>query len=208
MQLVPGSERIVAAASASPVAGAVRWAPGKSLWLAAMTGAATALCPVFASWDAILLFAATSAVTLCFGHSVGMHRRLIHNSFACPRWLEYGCVYLGTLVGMAGPIGEWEPERKLAFVVVDDVPAMRELSPYRHVHAPHVIGYFRTTYTSFELLPRPSGGTRIVERTTHQLRLDPAPYWLPIARWVVHQNNMGVLAHLRRQAEQAARPGG
>jgi stearoyl-CoA desaturase (delta-9 desaturase) len=46
-----------------------------------------------------------SGVTLCLGHSVGMHRRLIHNSFACPLWLEYACVYLGTLVGMAGPIG-------------------------------------------------------------------------------------------------------
>jgi stearoyl-CoA desaturase (delta-9 desaturase) len=34
-----------------------------------------------------------------------MHRRLIHGSFECPRWLEYLCVYLGTLVGMAGPIG-------------------------------------------------------------------------------------------------------
>jgi stearoyl-CoA desaturase (delta-9 desaturase) len=34
-----------------------------------------------------------------------MHRRLIHGSFDCPLWLEYLCVYLGTLVGMAGPIG-------------------------------------------------------------------------------------------------------
>lgn len=34
-----------------------------------------------------------------------MHRRLIHNSFACPLWLEYLCVYLGVLVGMSGPIG-------------------------------------------------------------------------------------------------------
>ena len=46
-----------------------------------------------------------SAVTLCAGHSVGMHRRLIHNSFECPLWLEYVMVYLGVLVGMAGPIG-------------------------------------------------------------------------------------------------------
>jgi stearoyl-CoA desaturase (delta-9 desaturase) len=34
-----------------------------------------------------------------------MHRRLIHESFECPLWLEHLCVYLGTLVGMAGPIG-------------------------------------------------------------------------------------------------------
>jgi sn-1 stearoyl-lipid 9-desaturase len=105
MTLVPGSERIVAYHGASPVTGSVRWAPAKSLWIAAMTGAAVTLAPLFFAWDAVVLFILTSAVTLCFGHSVGMHRRLIHASFDCPRWLDYVCVYLGTLVGMAGPIG-------------------------------------------------------------------------------------------------------
>src|SRR5208282_838317 len=105
MQLVAGSERIVANQETDSVRGKVRWAPAKSLWIGAMTLAATALGPVFVSRDALALFVVTSGLTLCFGHSVGMHRRLIHSSFECPRWLEYLCVYLGTLVGMAGPIG-------------------------------------------------------------------------------------------------------
>ena len=105
-------------------------------------------------------------------------------------------------------ITEWEPERKLAFVVVDDIPAMRELSPYDHVHAPHVVGYFRTTYTSFELVRRSDGHTDIVERTAHELRLDPVLYWLPMARWVVHENNARVLDHIRRHAERSHRAGG
>jgi stearoyl-CoA desaturase (delta-9 desaturase) len=104
MQLVCASERIVAGSDANPVAGRVRWAPAKSLWIAGMSLAAVVGGPLTLSWDALALFLATSAVTLCFGHSVGMHRRLIHGSFCCPRWLEYLCVYLGTLVGMAGPI--------------------------------------------------------------------------------------------------------
>lgn len=61
--------------------------------------------PLTAAWDAVALFVASSFVTLCFGHSVGMHRKLIHGSFNCPLWVERACVYLGTLVGMAGPIG-------------------------------------------------------------------------------------------------------
>jgi len=105
MELVPGPERIVAAGPCDPVGGIVRWAPAKSIWLGGMTAAALLLGPAFFSWDAFLLFLGTSAVTLCAGHSVGMHRRLIHGSFQCPLWLEYGCVYLGVLVGMAGPIG-------------------------------------------------------------------------------------------------------
>jgi stearoyl-CoA desaturase (delta-9 desaturase) len=105
VNLVAGSERIVADGGASPVAGTVRWAPAKSLWIGGMTLTALALGPLTFSWGALALFLVGCAVTLCFGHSVGMHRRLIHGSFECPRWLEYACVYLGTLVGMAGPIG-------------------------------------------------------------------------------------------------------
>jgi uncharacterized membrane protein YhaH (DUF805 family) len=102
-------------------------------------------------------------------------------------------------------VTEWVPNRKLAFVVVRDIPGMRELSPYEHVHAPHVIGYFHTTYTSFELIRRSDGGTDIVERTSHELRLDPVPYWLPMTRWIVHQNNARVLQHIRSHAERSVR---
>jgi stearoyl-CoA desaturase (delta-9 desaturase) len=35
----------------------------------------------FAQWDAGLVFLALTAVTICAGHSVGMHRLLIHRSF-------------------------------------------------------------------------------------------------------------------------------
>jgi hypothetical protein len=67
----------------------------------------------------------------------------------------------------------WEPGRLLAFAVLSEPPAMRELSPYDHVHAPHVVGYFRTLTTSFALAPLDGGRTRIVERTEHALDIDP-----------------------------------
>jgi stearoyl-CoA desaturase (delta-9 desaturase) len=105
MHLVAGSERILTDNGADPVGGRVRWAPAKSLWIATMTLAALALGPLFLSWSALALFVFTTAITLCLGHSVGMHRRLIHNSFQCPPWLEYILVYLGVIVGMAGPFG-------------------------------------------------------------------------------------------------------
>ena len=34
-----------------------------------------------------------------------MHRRFIHRSYKCPRWLELVLVHLGTIVGLAGPFG-------------------------------------------------------------------------------------------------------
>lgn len=36
-------------------------------------------------------------------------------------------------------ITEWRPGRRLAFAVLSQPPAMEEMSPYRHVHAPHVM---------------------------------------------------------------------
>jgi stearoyl-CoA desaturase (delta-9 desaturase) len=35
---------------------------------------------------------------------VGFHRRLIHRSFECPRWLDYSFAWIGTAVGMGGPL--------------------------------------------------------------------------------------------------------
>lgn len=57
------------------------------------------------SWPAFLLYLMSTAFVLLFGHSLGNHRKLVHNSFECPKWLEYALVWSGTQVGLAGPIG-------------------------------------------------------------------------------------------------------
>jgi len=85
--------------------GRVVWSPVKSLWYlghlcVAIIGGAYTL-----SLSTVLLFLVFTAITLCLGHSLGMHRRLIHNAYNCPIWLEYFFVHLGVLVGMAGPLG-------------------------------------------------------------------------------------------------------
>lgn len=98
-------------------------------------------------------------------------------------------------------ITRWVPHQTLAFAVLRDVPAMRELSPYTHVHAPHAVGYFTTAEASYDLRPLPDGRTQIVLRTSHILKLEPVFYWLPMARGVVQWNNRRVLGHIKRQAE-------
>jgi len=137
MRLVPGSERIVADTTSDPSAGRVRWSPAKSLWIGGMTATALALGPVYVSWSALGLFAITTAITLCLGHSVGMHRRLIHGSFQCPRWLEYLCVYLGVLVGMAGPIG---------MIRLHDMRDWAQRQPVCHGYFGHRAGFWRDAW--------------------------------------------------------------
>lgn len=82
------TERVIAGPAVSATEGRVRWAPARSLWIGGMTLAALGLGPVFVTPGAVLLFLATSAVTLCLGHSIGLHRLLIHRSFEAPLWLE------------------------------------------------------------------------------------------------------------------------
>lgn len=90
--------------SANAVIGEVVWDRPRSIWNMTMLGAALIFAPFTFTWPALGVFLATAAVTLCAGHSVGFHRRLIHRSFACPSWLERVLVWLGTAVGMGGPI--------------------------------------------------------------------------------------------------------
>ena len=71
---------------------------------AACCSRALVLGPIYFTWSALPVFLALCFVTLCFGHSVGFHRRLIHRSFKCPKWLERILIYLGTVVGMGGPL--------------------------------------------------------------------------------------------------------
>jgi len=89
----------------SPLEGEVFWSPTKSLWFfghlfVAVIGGALSLGSM-----PLLLSTGLTVLTLCLGHTVGLHRLLIHRSFACPKWLERSLVHLGTLVGMGGPFG-------------------------------------------------------------------------------------------------------
>ncbi len=90
--------------ASDPMAGKVVWDPARSLWNAGMLLASLILAPIYFSWSALLVFFVLLEVTMCLGHSIGFHRRLIHRTFGCRKGFERLCVWLGTLVGMQGPM--------------------------------------------------------------------------------------------------------
>jgi hypothetical protein len=96
----------------------------------------------------------------------------------------------------------WHPGRELALEVLSEPPSMRELSPYEHVHAPHVRGYFTTRSFSFRLESLPGGRTHLVLESDHSLRLEPRAYWMELARLAVAQNYDRVLRHIKHEAEK------
>ncbi len=87
----------------SAIFGQVYWSPAKSPWITFIYAGAIFGGSQTLQWDAFLLFIITSLITLSAGYSVGIHRRLIHNSFTCHQWLENALVYLGVLTGIGGP---------------------------------------------------------------------------------------------------------
>jgi fatty-acid desaturase len=86
---------------ANALDGRVVWSPEKSLWNTGIVVGAIALAPSHFSWSAFAVSLVLSYVTLLLGHSLGMHRRLIHKTYDCPKPFERLLVWLGVLVGMA-----------------------------------------------------------------------------------------------------------
>lgn len=92
-------------AQTNPLQGEVHWSPLKSVSFFSLLVLALIFAAPAASVGAVGACLMLTMLTLCLGHSVGLHRLLIHRSFRCPLLLERSLVYLGVLVGMGGPFG-------------------------------------------------------------------------------------------------------
>ncbi|MEQ1495182.1 MAG: acyl-CoA desaturase [Novosphingobium sp.] len=178
--------------SADAGAGHLVWDPTRSIWNMSMILGAIVLGPLYFSWSGVAVFLVLSGFTLCVGHSVGFHRRLIHRSFECPKWLERVMVYVGVLVGMGGPI--WT-------VGLHDIRdwAQRQADCHwflRHGKSAFADGFY---YLNFRLIfdrppvfePGPGISDNhfylFLQRTwmLHQIPIALALYWLGGWSWVV-----------------------
>ncbi len=77
----------------------------KAIWNGGLLLVAVIGGPLFFTRSAFGLFLVLTYLTLLIGHSVGMHRMLIHRAFQCGKPMERFLIYVGTLVGVAGPMG-------------------------------------------------------------------------------------------------------
>lgn len=91
--------------------GRVRYAPGRSFWYLGMAAGGLAGAAHFPSLTGPLV-AIALALAFQLAHSLGLHRRLAHRSFDCPKALEYALVYLAVLRGTGGPLA-WLRDHEL-----------------------------------------------------------------------------------------------
>ena len=120
-----------------------------------------------------------------FGEGVGATRECI---FTTGKFIE--------------PITAWDAPQRLAFDVREQPVPMFELTPYSHIHPPHLDNAFRSTRGEFQLIELPDGGTRLIGRTWYTLDIRPPAYWTIWSDWLVHRIHHRVLRHIKRRAEE------
>ncbi len=100
------------------------------------------------------------------------------------------------------PITVWDEPRRLAFDVESQPPPMHELSPYRHVHPPHLDGYLRCQRGEFRLIELPNGLTRLEGSTWYKFEMYPQDYWTLWSDLCIHRIHRRVLNHIKELSEQ------
>ncbi len=85
------------------------------------------------------------------------------------------------------PITVWEPNQRLAFDVRYQPDPLFELSPYGHIHPPHLDGFMKSKRGEFRLIALPNGSTRLEGRTWYEIDMYPQTYWRLWCDAIVHQ---------------------
>ena len=120
--------------NANPVEGRVVFDAKKAAWNLGMIVGSLVFAPLTASFNSVLVFVVLTYVGLLFGHSIGMHRFMIHRTFDAPIWLERLLIYIGVLVGMSGPYG---------VIRIHDLRDWGQRQPDCHEFFSHRRGYVR-----------------------------------------------------------------
>jgi fatty-acid desaturase len=91
--------------AACPASGVPVFDPAKAAWNGSMLLATILFAVPLFSWGALALFLCATWASLLIGHSVGMHRLMIHRTLTCAKPVERLLIHVGVLVGVAGPFG-------------------------------------------------------------------------------------------------------
>ncbi len=110
------------------------------------------------------------------------------------------CVF--TTGAFVEPIEVWDEPHLLRFGVTSQPAVMDELSPYPHLHPPHLDNYLRSRRGQFLLEPLPDGRTRLTGTTWYENSFWPGAYWNVWSDYIIHRIHGRVLAHIKREAER------
>ena len=139
------------------------------------------------------------------GIACPMRARIVGEGVGAVRHCEF------TTGDFVEPITAWEEPRVLAFDVVDQPDPMVELTPWRHVHPPHLEDRsLASRRGEFRLIDLGEGRTRLEGRTWYAFDMHPQGYWTLWSDFSIHRIHRRVLDHVRdlAEADAAAAVGG
>ncbi|HKW34919.1 MAG TPA: DUF805 domain-containing protein [Candidatus Acidoferrum sp.] len=99
------------------------------------------------------------------------------------------------------PIKVWDEPHLLKFGVTANPAPLNELTPFGHIDAPHLHGYFVSEEGQFLLTELPGGRTRLEGTTWYHNAMWPASYWHLWSAYIIHRIHLRVLEHIRAEAE-------
>lgn len=137
------------------------------------------------------------------GIAAPMGARIEGNGVGAIRYCDFttGC--------FVEPITAWEAPARLAFDVAEQPDPMFELSPYRHVHPPHLEhDTLRSRRGEFRLVPLSGGRTRLEGRTWYAFEMYPQGYWTLWSDLLIHRIHLRVLNHIKGLAEHGTAASG
>lgn len=153
-------------------------------------------------WDTVLAFPDITEPPggmFEWGVAYPVRARIEGQGVGATRYCEFTT---GTFVE---PVTDWHPPWHLGFDVVEQPDPMVELTPWRHIHPPHLQDSFRSLSGEFRLTELPNGATSLSGSTTYQLKIGPTLYWKIWTDDIVHRIHLRVLNHIRDIAEDQTR---
>ncbi len=130
------------------------------------------------------------------GIACPMRARIEGQGVGAVRYCEF------TTGAFVEPITVWDEPRRLAFDVTRQPDPMRELSPYRQVHPPHLEHHaLASRRGEFRLIPLPGNRTRLEGRTWYTFEMFPQGYWTLWSAMSIHRIHLRVLNHIKHLSE-------
>lgn len=130
------------------------------------------------------------------GIACPMRARIEGHGVGATRYCEF------TTGSFVEPITTWDEPKRLAFDVTSQPDPMRELSPYRHVHPPHLAdASLKSRRGEFRLVALPGRRTRLEGRTWYTFEMYPQAYWTLWSDVSIHKIHDRVLAHIKQLSE-------
>jgi hypothetical protein len=99
------------------------------------------------------------------------------------------------------PVKVWDEPRLLKFGVTSNPAPLNELTPYGHIEARHLHGYFVSQEGQFMLTVLPNGATRLEGTTWYRNAIWPSLYWRIWSDYIIHRIHLRVLVHIKNEAE-------